>query len=357
MAQWTPDQVNAALQQAGMDPQTAKTATDAWSSLPSSTVSSVGDILSGKATANSVIPLIAAGAAATGVGAPAVAAVAGAIAVIGSIASALFGGGDAKCLYNVGYVCFFGPRPSGPQDSIWKSFASFDDSNDDAGGCRPVSFQGPGQLPVPGISAPMICRALPWYFLVLCDEGWLNSRSDQDIADYFQIDAASVYGLKAFYELYLTLWKKNAEYALNGFPAASEAALLDILQRSWNQKYDASKTITIQPKGGDGSAQCFGGTLIDLIVGGYVGGTRMVPFTINMGGVPTNALLNIRNIRLVFGGGSSSTSTGTKVATGAAAIGGAAALSVLAYSWIKGRAVGAVLEQLWKGVKKAAHVK
>lgn len=51
----------------------------------------------------------------------------------------------------------------------------------------------------------------------------------------------------------------------------------------------------------------------------------------------------------------STTSTGTKVATGAAVVGGTALAATLVYSYFTGKAVTTVLDKLWEGAKKAVR--
>jgi hypothetical protein len=50
-------------------------------------------------------------------------------------------------------------------------------------------------------------------------------------------------------------------------------------------------------------------------------------------------------------------STGTKVAAGAAAVGGAAVVGTLVYAWATGKTIDAVLSRFWGAVKRAAHAK
>lgn len=166
----------------------------------------------------------------------------------------------------------------------------------------------------------------------------------------------------SFEAFVLPILKRNWELAVNCRAFVDYRAILDAASVAWNASH-AGPTDTI-----DSSAFQLPDNVTSPATESYK--WPMAPRVVSASWPPVVAFYQDHSISINRGamttqphlppiriGEPTPTSTAAKVATGAAVIGGGAVAATLIYSWVTGKAVSAVLEGLWKGVKKAAHAK
>lgn len=244
-----------------------KRAFDAYDNIDKQAAGVVVDVATGKTPSFAAIgSIVAAGLAATGVGAPVAAVVAAAIPIISAVASALgMFGGDEHCAWKVGGVCFNGKRPYGPADPQWTTLDAFAAIKPVKGGFGGTTIE------------PPLKSAFPFY--------------DQIMADYSRASPVALVGGLAsggtsvtpapspkdvFLRAYGEAWRSNAERAINGHNSLSEADLFKQVVNAWEtaRPTHGSLDFTI-----DGSGDSF----VDKIVRGDVDGQNRPPLTLSGG--------------------------------------------------------------------------
>ena len=199
--------------------------------------------------------------------------------------------------------------------------------------------------------------AFPYYFAILCDEQWFAQKNDGDVAAYFQIDPANVPALRDFYRAFYALWRANAEQAINAFPTADPHMLLAALKDAWNRSHDGSRTVSLTPKGGESDALCYGGTYLELLLGG-ANGLDGLPIsqrddlTFHAGPVMVDPTVLLNNVHLLLGpngyGLPAPTHTAAKTVATVAAVPAAATLVAFLYAYMTGQAFDAVVKHAWR---------
>lgn len=252
--------MSAQLDSYGLLPEDVKSAVAGFQGIPEDSANAVLHIAqTGKVDIATVTPLIAAGLAATGVGAPAAAVVSIALPLVQSL-------GDALGLFQHSpepkydyywvatshpdqYMGFNGKIPYGPTDPTWKKWPDFVAKN----------LQGHNVV-VP----------IPYYEYIRSD---LKAISDYPKGKFASFPKEAVDFIKA----YLGAWAANAERGINGHKWADEGALLQAVTTAWQRSHAADKHYTFQL--GDSSSNNF----ISYILGGNIDKNRRPPLTINVG--------------------------------------------------------------------------
>jgi hypothetical protein len=287
-------------------------------------------------------PLVAGGLALAGVASvPVIALVAAAIPIVGALVS-LITGTKAKCLWNVGGVCFAGEIPYGPSDPTWVTWADFLAT---PGG--PVAYS---EAAFPDYAATIGCE-LPIVDRVLASQQPGAGASDPFVGTL----TPATLNVWLFLRTYYTLWESNAEQAINGHPYASDAALLAQVATAWNNTHTSGSTFTFQPAtvslssvlvGKDGVcgqnenlADPTVPTFVSLLLAGQVDGHDEPPLTINTGPstVAGDALAGkvTATATATAPAAASSSSSSSGATTAAVVVGGAAVAGGLAWYFLK----------------------
>ena len=348
IGQTATDQINAALQQAGLPPNEVQAAVQAYSGLDANSTAAVLGILDGgPINLETLAPLIGAGLAATGVGLPVVAAVTALLPVLDGIIG-MFAGSDQPqvCTWTVGptpgsAVCFNRIQPFGPTDPSWETFDQFAGGTIDQDAVtnyRNMTFgatvsNSRGQQ----IRVGDLGNAFPGFMTGIgC---WLAAHPNAPA------------GVDGFRFAYYKAWMANAEFAINGYQSADPYALLTACANAWNRGHSAHSTATFTPVT-SGGAPC--DDYIGLLLAGAVDQRDHPPVTINTG--PRIILLNAGALRKQIAAQNaakaSSSSAATKAAIGSAVVAGGAALGVGIWALATHQAYGAAWGKVWSGVKK-----
>ena len=227
-------------------------------------------------------PLVAGALAATGVGAPIVAAVGGAIA-LGEQALKMLGVGQGPqgCAWKLGKICFNGVRPYGPNDPQWRTLSSVaaDHANDPLWPAEAVDH---------------------YYATAMSEVRWLEHGGPQfqtsPVANNRQLDGFRL----AFLRSYLA----NLEKGANGHPMSDPVSLLNTAAMAWNRRWGqgaGSTTInadaaphsmpaqnvpgtTFSPGRTVPNAGLYQETLLEMVMRGDLTGQRQPPLTIAQAG-------------------------------------------------------------------------
>lgn len=207
-------------------------------------------VASGGASANSIANLVAAGFAATGVGAPVAAAITLGLPMVEGLAQLL--GGSKTFAWKIGEfeVPAGTKRPYGPRgakDPRWLTFDAF-------------MSELLTKLTVWGAFTPFLFNL------------------DAYVPGMTQISNESVQGAEtpvdAFRLVYDKAWEMNAEFLLNGQQWVDPYTLLTTLAKAWNATHEDSSTMVMGPTGG---------TYINNLLNGDYDGQDHPPLTLNTG--------------------------------------------------------------------------
>jgi hypothetical protein len=234
-------------------------------------------------------PLVAGALAATGVGAPIVAAVGGAIA-IGEQALQMLGVGQGPqgCAWKLGRLCFNGVRPYGPNDPQWQTLAAI------AGENTIDALTGKPAAPWPAESVDH------YYVTAMSEVRWLESGG----AQFQNSPVANDRRLDGFRLAFLRSYLANLEKGANGHPMSDPTSLLNTAAMAWNRKWgQGAGTITIDadaaprtmpamnergttfsPGQTVPNAGLFQETLLEIVMRGDISGRRQPPLSLAIAG-------------------------------------------------------------------------
>ena len=176
----------------------------------------------------------------------------------------------------------------------------------------------------------------------------------------------------AFLSGFFAMWKKNAEFALNGVNPAPDTVVLEQYLATWNAAHSPGTTFTFTAAPSDLQGQSQGAEC-SAVTGGYSYVSMLVADLVNGNSTAlTNGALLIKTgpqltppntispvpVQIVKGTplpstapATSTTSTGTVVVAGTAVVAGAALLGTAAYAYATKRSLGEVLSAAWKKVR------
>ena len=214
-------------------------------------LSAASGVVSSGASVNSVANLVAAGFAATGVGAPVAAAITLGLPLVEGLAN-LLGASPSYAWMIGGWGVHKGTSaPYGPTDPRWLTFGGF--------------FQSMLKGQLFGYSSPFNTLALgnldnfiPGMTQIVHEENEPKPKTPQD----------------TFRSIYNAAWEKNAEFIFNGHQWVPPYTLLLVISRAWNATHSGSKKTTIGPSGGK---------YINNLLGGQYDGQDHPPITLNIG--------------------------------------------------------------------------
>lgn len=329
------------LQSVGLDPSVQQAAQSAYSMLPASAQSAVGQVLNGfsalppqvKQAGGDVIsgalhgavpltammPLVSLGLAATGVGAPVAGLIAAAVPIAETVGQALglFGnpipaahcdwivigaanpseanlsGGDMQNLDTKFhalpyYGCFKGKRPFGPTDPRWVKWPDFVKKYQDNEGGNGNSHSI-GAFPEWGIIYANL-RDIANYgnknYKIKTNDGrvWKANDNVKTFDGNKEILVSSLWHapqpVRDFHTLYFYMWQANAEMAINGHKFASDANVLTAAIQAWNLHHKGGGTFTIKPASSSGGRPLVyepSGSFIASLLNGDVDGQDFMP--------------------------------------------------------------------------------
>jgi hypothetical protein len=261
------DQIRAALEAAQLPPDQVKAAIAAHTGLSVNAQNAILDIIAGKKMSFSAIaPLVAAGLAATGVGAPIVAAVAATLPVLDAIAG-IFAPGEEHCSWKVGALCIQAKQPYGPADPNWVTWEKFSAGMD---------LETPASQ---NAANGMVDAAYPLYRMTIgCELARMGQAKKV---------ALGVAKPEDFLRAYYTAWHANAEYQLNGYTASDPYKLLLAVKEAWNRVHapSATHTFTRTPLQNLHNQFCQPPevTYVGALINGDVTGHSWPDLTINLG--------------------------------------------------------------------------
>jgi hypothetical protein len=151
---------------------------------------------------------------------------------------------------------------------------------------------------------------------------------------------------------YITAWKANAEFALNGLKAQDDWMVLQHFIRVWNRAHSSATTVTVQPVQDTSGLPLYGMPYWQNLVYQMASGGKDPKLQDASGNLLINTgptLAPKKTVSLHLGiGPSTGLSTPVKVAVGAAVVGGAAVASTAVYAFATKTAFSAVWKNLWK---------
>jgi len=321
------------LKQNGFDPSQVQTAITAYNNLGPSAMSAVTDLSNGNVlgAVQAATPLIAAGLAATGVGAPIAGAIMAGLEIGENIAKGMINNSPPlSCAWTIilppfgqyqTAICFNGPRPFGPADTnTWLTMEQFASGRGpspitwlamDAGTKQAVDPRSaPGGVDSNGSTWPS-WTFNPWWALISRDMHYLGVTIP---GQYFGAGAASfealleptgyayngppntIYSsdprsrvpvlgapqtLKAFFIAFEKSVIRSLEFQLNNFSAVAPHGMLIAAVAAWNAVHTADMTYTFK---NDASGKTTGQTYIDALVRGDNNSQDSPSVTINLGG-------------------------------------------------------------------------
>ena len=260
--------VTAALEGAGITGDTLQTAITSLTGLDSSAQSAVigvaGQLMNPKGiTIDSVAPLIAAGFAATGVGAPIAAAITLGLPMMEGLANALNPAPKYQWIFRPANYGVPDPHfvagaplgtktPYGPTDPKWRTFdESVPHLANLIAAMTKMGQKTSLEAVLPGLSAQ-------W---AEATETPHDTRGLPPAANAFRL-------------IYNAAWRKNYEYILNGHGWADPYTLLTTVANAWNATHAGTSTYTFTSSGS---------SYIDYLIAGNYDGDDHPPVTINMG--------------------------------------------------------------------------
>ena len=381
------NEINSALQQAGLPPDQVQSAITAYTGLDAASTSCILGILDGgPVTLTSLAPLIGAGLLATGVGAPIAAAVTALLPVLDGIIG-MFSPPQEHCTWKVGYYCFNRVQPYGPTDPLWETWGQFQGGRpDDIAIHNWATWNGS----VLGTTANCPACWIPVYQPFGSHPSSVLNRYGQVVhtdalgalPGFMEVMACELNTLDApgavltpeqsFRRAYYHAWQAANEFAINGYKSPDYYALLKACADAWNRAHAPTATYTFQPISGpipsvDQATSTFTcdpkKTYIGLLLSGVVNSSAdqttprdHPPVTINIG--PRIVKLNIGAIRKSTTNVATATaaaaplSTPAKVAIGAGVVAGGAAVGVGIWAWATKQAYGEAWGQVWSRTKR-----